>query len=190
MPESRLDFDVLRWRDKINILQRLRSRRGKSCIAGTGLAEGWSPGELGIRVGSLGDQCPRREAEGRLSLRLACRCGAGRRQSARVACRRWMVPYDRGRKSCTAGADARLRRLWERGRLVEKALVPQMIVQVVEVPQNVSRDRIRQRTDERMDGTPVLKVLVGLVESILERILEPIADVLLPQMGALFGAYR
>ena len=26
--------------------------------------------------------------------------------SSRVACRRWMVPYDRGRKSCTAGADS------------------------------------------------------------------------------------
>ena len=120
------------------------------------MAEGWSHGEPGICVGqkgSLEDQCRRMEADRRLSPRVACRRGnAGRRLRSRVECRRW-----RGvGKSCTAGADAALRRTSERGKLVEKALVPQRVVQVVEVSQNVE-------------------------SGILERIVESIDDVFVPQ---------
>ena len=57
-------------------------------MAGAGsMAEGWSPGEPEVGVGqkgSLGGQCRRTEAGGRLS--------------PRVVCRRWMVPYDCGKK--------------------------------------------------------------------------------------------
>ena len=43
-------------------------------------------------------------------------------------------------------------------------LVPKMMVQLVDVPQTVSRGRIQQRADERMDDPPVSKVLEELVE--------------------------
>ena len=57
------------------------------------------------------------EADWRLSSRVACRrVNAGVRLSPRVVCRRWMVPYDRCSKSCTAGADSAYRRIWERGK--------------------------------------------------------------------------
>ena len=42
------------------------------------------------------------------------RLDVGRRLSPRVACRRWAGVS----KSCTAGADSALRRIWERGKLV------------------------------------------------------------------------
>ena len=40
---------------------------------------------------------------------------AVRRLSPSIACRQWMVPYDRGRKSCTADADSACQRIRERG---------------------------------------------------------------------------
>ena len=58
----------------------------------------------------------RRGAGMRLNPRVACRRGAGRRLRQRVTHRRWMVPYDRGKKSCIAGTDCAFRRTWERGR--------------------------------------------------------------------------
>ena len=57
-------------------------------------------------------------------------------------------------------------------------LVPQIIVQLVGVPQTVSRGRTWQRVDEQIDDPPVPKVLEELVEKgIAERFVVQIADV-------------
>ena len=56
--------------------------------------------------------------------------------------------------------------------------VPKMMVQLVDVPQTVSRGRIQQRADERMDDPLVPKVLQELVEKgIAERFVVQSADV-------------
>ena len=136
------------------------------------------------------------EADRRLSPSLGCRrSDAGGSLSPRVACGRWMVQYDGGRKSCTAGVDSAYRRLRQRlsrsviqQQTVEQTVgfpvatvvdsVPQMMVPLAKVPQTVPRDRIQQRADERMDDFPVLKVPEELVEKdIVDRIVVQIADV-------------
>ena len=145
------------------------------------------------------------EADRRLSPRVVCRRGACKRLSLRVTRRRWGGVG----KSHTAGADSAFRRLWKRGKLVEKAktvsrsviqqrtveqivglpvakvVVPQKGKLWVDAPKTMSRDRIQRRADER-DDIPVSKVLEARMEKrILECIVEQIAEVLVPQMEEL-----
>ena len=182
---------------------RVRSRGGKPCIAGTGSMSGWSPGDWS--EGFAGGPVPAHGSSQETEFEVACRRGAGSRLSLKVTCWRWGGVGT----SYTAGAGSAFRRVWERGKLVEKAktvsrsviqqrtveqivdlpvakvveLVPQMVVQLVDVPKTLSRDRIRQRADERIDDIPVPKVLEARVEErILDCMVEQIAEVLVQQM--------
>ena len=183
---------------------RVRSRGGKPCIAGTGSMSGWSPGDWS--EGFAGGPLPAHGSSQETEFEVACRRGVGSRLSLKVTCWRWGGVGT----SYTAGAGSAFRRVWERGKLVEKAktvsrsviqqrtveqivdlpvakvveLVPQMVVQLVDVPKTLSRDRIRQRADERIDDIPVPKVLEARVEErILDCMVEQIAEVIVPQMG-------